>query len=102
MIVLWAVFQPIEREWFEIFKEKKDIIDLVLLDMIMPNLDGKETFMRLREINPSIKILLASGYSINSKVAEILKKGVQGFIQKPYRMQELSNIISETLNKANS
>ena len=86
----------------EIFKEKKDIIDLVLLDMIMPNLDGKETFMRLREINPSVKILLTSGNSKNSKVAEILKKGAQGFIQKPYIMQELSNIISETLNKSNS
>ncbi|HDY67097.1 MAG TPA: response regulator [Candidatus Scalindua sp.] len=70
--------------------------------MIMPNLDGKETFMRLREINPSIKILLTSSYSQNSKVAEILKKGAQGFIQKPYIMQKLSNIISETLNKSNS
>ena len=73
--------------------------DLVLLDMIMPDLDGKETFLRLKDISPSVKILLASGYSKNSKAAGILKNGVQGFIQKPYRMQELSKIINDTLKK---
>lgn len=80
-------------------EEKKGEIDLVLLDMIMPGLAGKETYFELKKINPEIKVLLISGYSQNGKVIEILQEGVLGFIQKPFRLKELSKIISETLKK---
>lgn len=81
------------------YEEKKGEIDLVLLDMIMPGLAGKETYFELKKINPEVKVLLISGYSQDGKVIEILQEGFLGFIQKPFRLKELSKIISETLKK---
>jgi PAS domain S-box-containing protein len=86
------------REAIEIFKEKKNEIDLVLLDMIMPNMAGKETYRELKKITPDIKVLLASGYSQNDKTKEILDEGVLGFVQKPFGISVLSKTISEMLN----
>ncbi|MCP4727023.1 MAG: response regulator, partial [bacterium] len=87
------------KEAVKIYKQKKDEIDLVLLDMIMPKMDGKETNLALREINPDVKILLASGYSQNGTAAEILNEGVLRFIQKPFRMDELSKAIAVALKQ---
>ncbi len=85
------------KEAVRIYNEKKDEIDLVLLDMIMPEMAGKETNSKLREINPDVKVILASGYSQNGKATEILNEGASGFIQKPFRMDELSKAIAEAL-----
>ncbi|MBA4392864.1 MAG: hypothetical protein C0407_04860 [Desulfobacca sp.] len=73
-------------------------IALVVLDVVMPGLGGKETFLRLRRINPKIRVLLSSGYSIDGEVGEILKEGVGGFVQKPYRDEELIDKIREVLD----
>jgi two-component system, cell cycle sensor histidine kinase and response regulator CckA len=70
----------------------------VILDMIMPGLGGKETFLKLKELNPKIKVLLSSGYSTNEGVGEILKEGVGGFIQKPYRDDDLIGKVREVLD----
>ncbi len=70
---------------------------MVLLDMIMPEMDGRETNNALRNINPDVKVVLTSGYSRDGKAAEILSEGAVGFIQKPFRMGELSKTISEAL-----
>ncbi len=67
--------------------------------MIMPVIGGGETYDRLKEINPNIKGLLLSGYSINGQATEILKRGCDGFIQKPFTMRELSKAIREVLGK---
>jgi DNA-binding NtrC family response regulator len=72
-------------------------IDLVILDMIMPVMDGKTCFLKLQTINPDIKVILSSGYSINGKAQELLDQGVTGFIQKPYRMSTLTKKINEVL-----
>ncbi len=85
------------KEAIEIYTSKKDKIDLVLLDMIMPNMAGKETFIELLKINPDIKVLLSSGFSKDEKANEIIKMGVIGFIQKPFRMEELSVAINNAL-----
>jgi PAS domain S-box-containing protein len=73
--------------------------DIVILDMIMPVIGGGETYDRMKEINPDIKVLLSSGYSINGQATEILKRGCDGFIQKPFTMRELSKAIREVLEK---
>jgi len=87
------------REAVEIYRKKRDEIDLVLLDMIMPGMTGRETNAALQKIDPAVKVILASGYSRNGKAAEILSEGVLGFIQKPFRIQELSKIISDIVKK---
>ncbi|GAF76255.1 unnamed protein product [marine sediment metagenome] len=65
--------------------------------MIMPEMSGGETYDRMKEINPDIKVLLSSGYSINGQATEILERGCDGFIQKPFTIKELSNAIREVL-----
>jgi two-component system cell cycle sensor histidine kinase/response regulator CckA len=71
--------------------------NLVLLDMIMPGMSGAETFDALRVINPDIKIILVTGYSFDGQAAAILEKGCNGFIQKPFRIADLSRIIRQVL-----
>lgn len=87
------------QEAIDVYGKKMDDIDLVILDMIMPGMGGGETFDRLKEINPDIKVLLSSGYSINGQAREILDRGCNGFIQKPFSMNEISQIIREHLDK---
>ena len=65
--------------------EKRNEIDLVILDMIMPGISGGETFDRLRAINPDVRVLLSSGYSINGEAKHIMERGCNGFIQKPFQ-----------------
>jgi len=87
------------REAVEIYKENKDKINMVLLDIIMPDMSGGQVYDRLKEINPDIKVLLSSGYNIEGQATEILERGCDGFIQKPFNMKELSRSIDEILNK---
>jgi CheY-like chemotaxis protein len=75
-------------------------VDLVILDMIMPGMSGRETYRELRRINPAVRVLLSSGFSINGEAQAILDEGVQGFLQKPYTVQDLSVIVSKVLNQA--
>ncbi|MCP4728010.1 MAG: response regulator, partial [bacterium] len=86
-------------EAIEIYKREKENIDLIMLDMIMPGKTGKETYNELRKFNPDIRVIIASGYSQNGTASEILNDGALGFIQKPFRMDELSKVIAEALNK---
>jgi two-component system, cell cycle sensor histidine kinase and response regulator CckA len=80
-----------------LFKENRDGIDLVVLDLIMPGLSGSETFDRLRQIDPRVKVLLASGYSLDSQATVLMARGCNGFIQKPYSLEALSQKISAIL-----
>ena len=74
-------------------------IDMVILDMIMPGMDGGTTFDRIHEIHPEIPILLSSGYAINSQANEIIQRGCSGFIQKPYNISELSSKVHQMLRE---
>jgi PAS domain S-box-containing protein len=87
------------QEAIEIYREKRDAIDTVILDMVMPDMGGGETYDRLREINPDIKVLLSSGYSIDGQATEILKRGCNGFIQKPFDVEEMSVKIREIIEQ---
>jgi PAS domain S-box-containing protein len=85
------------REAIEVYQKHRDTIDLVLLDIIMPNMKGGEVFDRLKEINPEVKVLLSSGYSIDGEASQILERGGSGFIQKPFDMNQLSQSIRAML-----
>ena len=85
------------KEAIEVYRKNQDNIDLVLLDMVMPNIGGGEAYDRLKEINTHIKVLLSSGYSIHGEASEILERGCNGFIQKPYKMEDLSIKIRDIL-----
>ena len=87
------------KEAVELYQKNQATIDMVVLDMIMPEMGGEETYDKLKEINPQVKVLLSSGYSIDGKAKEILEKGCDGFIQKPFTMEELSQKIREILDK---
>jgi two-component system cell cycle sensor histidine kinase/response regulator CckA len=85
------------QEAIDIFKEARDKIDLVIMDMIMPEMGGGETFDRLKEIDPDVKVLLSSGYSINGQATKILRRGCDGFIQKPFNMNQLAEKVQQIL-----
>ena len=82
----------------QIYNERKDEIDIVILDMIMPDMSGKETYEKLKEMNPDIKVLLSSGYSVDGQAGKILDQGCSGFIQKPFDINKLSIKIRDILD----
>jgi len=86
-------------EALEIYRENRDNIDVIILDMVMPKLNGGDTFDQIKALNSEARVLLSSGYSINGQATEILNRGCDGFIQKPFNMQTLSQNIRTVLDK---
>ncbi|MCK5076325.1 MAG: cache domain-containing protein, partial [Calditrichia bacterium] len=82
----------------EIFKENHKKINAVLLDMIMPKLSGKETYIELKKIKNDVKVLLASGFKQDERVQETIQLGVNGFIQKPYTLRKIAFAIKNVLD----
>jgi nitrogen-specific signal transduction histidine kinase len=85
------------KEAIELYKEKMVDLDLVALDMIMPEMNGKETYDALKKINPEVKVLLVSGYSLNKQIEDLMDKGCDGFIQKPFDIVQLSQKLREII-----
>ncbi len=85
------------EEGIQTYKEHQDEIDLVILDMNMPVMDGKEMFRELRKINPNVKALLATGFALDGEVHELMNEGVMGFIQKPFMIEDISMAIDALL-----
>ncbi len=88
------------KEALDIYRNNKDKISLVVLDMIMPGMGAGDTYDELQVIDPAIKVLLSSGYGVDQQTSEILERGCKGFIQKPFNMQGLSGKIGEILKQA--
>jgi CheY-like chemotaxis protein len=86
------------QEAIAVYMEKRNNFDLVILDMIMPGISGGETFDRLREINSGIKVLLSSGYSVDGEAQTIMDRGCNGFLQKPFQIEKLSQKVKEMLD----
>jgi PAS domain S-box-containing protein len=84
-------------EAIDIFHQKKAQIDLVILDVIMPDIGGGEAYDKIKEIDSSAKVLLSSGYSIDGQAAEIMNRGCDGFIQKPFNANDLSAKLTQLL-----
>ena len=87
------------EEAVETFARHGNGIDLVILDLVMPGMDGGKTFDRLRERKADIRVLLSSGYSMNGQAEDILGRGCNGFIQKPFGLQALSTKLRELLDR---
>jgi PAS domain S-box-containing protein len=87
------------QEALALYAKNHAKIDMVLLDMVMPGMGGGETYDRMRKIDPTVKVLLSSGYSIDGEATEILERGCDGFIQKPFDLSALSQEIREILDK---
>ena len=81
----------------DIYRAKQKEIDLVLLDMAMPGIDGRQTFRELRAIDPSVKVLFASGFTDNDKFTSVIQEGALGLIRKPFSAHDLSEKINAIL-----
>jgi two-component system, cell cycle sensor histidine kinase and response regulator CckA len=86
-------------EALEAYRRHGRSIDLVLIDLIMPHLGGRETYLRLKEMNPRVKAIFATGYGIDDKTQELLSTGVLGIIKKPYEMSTVESEIRGVLDR---
>lgn len=86
------------REAVEIYAANAEQIDLVLLDMVMPEMTGSAAFYRLREIDPDVKVLLSSGYVGEDEAQSLLRDGARGFLEKPYSVEQLARRMRDILD----
>jgi len=90
------------RTGIDLYCREQNRIDLVILDMVMPDMSGGDVFDILREINPDVAVLLSSGYSLDGRAGEILNRGCKGFIQKPFSMEDLAEKVNRIVRKNKS
>jgi CheY-like chemotaxis protein len=81
-----------------IYEQQKDVIDLVIQDMVMPGMNGAAVFKAIKKINPAVRVILASGYVMNKQIAAVMEDGCRAFMQKPFRLEELSTKVREVLD----
>jgi signal transduction histidine kinase/ActR/RegA family two-component response regulator/HAMP domain-containing protein len=86
------------EEALEILTQNLEELDVVILDINMPVMDGKAAYEKMVEIKPELKVLVASGYSLNGQAEELLQKGAHGFIQKPYSLENIAAKIRQVLS----
>ena len=87
------------HEAIEVYSKYQTSIDLVIIDMIMGEINGLECFRELKKTNPRLRAILASGYDLGDKQAEILSEGFTGVIKKPFEIQMLLKAVSDALQK---
>ena len=87
------------KEALEIYLREEDRIALILLDLIMPLMDGRQCLAEILRINPDAKVVIASGYSESGPANGVMSAGAMGFVQKPYDMRQLLTTIREILDK---
>lgn len=85
------------KDALKMYAEKKNDINVVVLDMIMPGMDGLDVFIALKKLNPDIKVLLSTGYAIDENAQEMLRQGCKGYILKPYSVVDFSHKLREVL-----
>jgi len=86
------------KEALDIYNTHRDSIALVILDIIMPDMGGQETFTRLKTINKDIKVIVASGYGRQHQADSLIAEGCKGFLQKPFTINAFSQAIRKTLD----
>ncbi|MCL7486901.1 MAG: PAS domain S-box protein [Desulfobulbaceae bacterium] len=87
------------KEGVELYRENMERVVLVLLDMIMPVMSGREAYAALKKINPQVKVLISSGFHKDSRVEEVMALGGNGFLQKPYTLENLITAIQEVIGE---
>ncbi|MBZ0263129.1 response regulator, partial [bacterium] len=83
----------------EMYGDKREEIDVILLDMTMPNLNGEETFTRLYAMDAEVKVIIASGYAENDISDRFKGRAISGYCQKPFRIETLKEMVLSVLNK---
>lgn len=81
----------------DILKENREVVDMVILDMLMPEMSGSDLYPRLKNINPDLRVLVSTGYNRNEQIQQLLDGGRNGFIQKPYNLSQLIEKVRKTL-----
>ncbi len=84
-------------EGVELYKKNKRKIDVIILDMKMPRMNGEEALLEIKKINKNAKVILSSGYSENEEMQSIKQIGIDNFLSKPYKINELSEILHKVL-----
>ena len=87
------------QEAVKLFAQNKSDIDLVILDLMMPSMNGYEAFKEIKAIDPATKIILCTGYVADENVQEMLNNGVKGLLKKPYRIEDLSRAVRLVLDE---
>jgi len=85
------------QEALQVFGQDPSAFKLVLLDMVMPGMSGRECLEGLRRIDPEVRVVLSTGYGLDGRVQDILNQGARGFVQKPYLLSDLSCALAEAL-----
>jgi len=85
-------------EAIDIYQENNDSLGLVILDMVMPKMGGRDTFLKLKELNGEVKAILVTGYRRNEEANEIMRNGAKAFIQKPFQLDELLSKVRKVLD----
>jgi PAS domain S-box-containing protein len=86
------------QEAVDVYREKQGAIDVVILDMILPGMSGSEVLKILKEMNPDVRVILSSGYSLRGEVQKVMESGCRDFIQKPYVLAELTQMLHRLLS----
>lgn len=86
-------------EALKIYAQNRENIDIVIIDLIMPQMGGGELYDKIKAFDPEAKILLSSGYSIDGEASKIMQRGCNGFIQKPFGIKEISQKLREILDQ---
>lgn len=86
------------KEAVDIYRKKYKEIDLVVLDMMMPEMNGKDAFNEMKKINPDVKVILASGYSQDDDAKQLIAGGALGFVQKPFDIKQLIKAVNDAVN----
>ena len=87
------------QEAVRLYWRQGDRIDLVILDMIMPDMGGEDTFDLLKAIQPIVRVILFSGYSVTGQVQKLMERGCRGFLPKPFSMADLSEKVRTVLDQ---
>jgi DNA-binding NtrC family response regulator len=95
-----TLLAPNGEAGIEIYRKRNGEITLVLLDLSMPGLGGRETFHRLKELDPDVRVIMSSGFSESEAAVELKEFGLAGFLQKPYRWDRLTSLIREILTSS--
>ncbi len=87
------------REALEVFSQYKDELDLVILDLVLPEMMGEEIFMALKEMDPQVKVLVTTGMGAAPSLERLLESGAKGVVTKPFNFAELLEKVRSILHE---
>jgi two-component system cell cycle sensor histidine kinase/response regulator CckA len=83
----------------EVYQAHQGEIALVVLDVVMPEMDGRECLRRLRELDPQVKVLISTGYTVRGLAEELMAEGALGVVEKPFLLQDFATTVRTTMDR---